>query len=55
MNIAKDYEQIVITPYSGMKAKYGLTAWGRLETMNELNEKKIKKFIKDYIGIDHHQ
>jgi hypothetical protein len=37
-----------------MKTPIALTAWGRIDTMDQPDEARIERFIKAYMGIDHH-
>jgi hypothetical protein len=54
--IVRPYERLVIlAPYPGMRTRIALTAWGRLDTFDELDEARIQRFIKAYRGIDHHR
>jgi len=46
--------RLVVAPYPTMKFPIALTAWGRIDTLNRYEETKILRFIKAYIGIDHH-
>ena len=53
--IVRRYEdRVVLAPYPGMKSKIALTAWTRIDTMEELDEARIVRFIRAYRGIDHH-
>jgi hypothetical protein len=47
-------KQVILAPYPTMKARIALTAWTRLETLDEPDEKRIVRFIEAYRGIDHH-
>jgi hypothetical protein len=47
--------QVVLAPNPGMPHKIALTAWTRLDTMDELVEGRITRFIEAYRGIDHHK
>jgi hypothetical protein len=47
--------QVVLAPYPGMPHKIALTAWTRLDTLDELDEGRITRFIEAYRGIDHHK
>jgi hypothetical protein len=38
-----------------MPPKIALTAWTRLDTMDEFDEGRITRFIEAYRGIDHHK
>jgi hypothetical protein len=54
--IVQKYErQVILAPYPSMKSKVALTAWTRLETLDEFDEKRITRFIQAYRGIDHHK
>ncbi len=46
--------RLVIAPYPTMKFKIALTAWGRIDTLDHYDEARILRFIKAYIGVDHH-
>jgi hypothetical protein len=55
-NIVDKYDkQVILAPYPGMQHKIALTAWTRLDTMDELDEGRITRFIEAYRGIDHHK
>jgi hypothetical protein len=53
-DIAKRYDRILLAPYPLMKARIALTAWGRILTLEDLDEQHIVRFIESHIGIDHH-
>jgi hypothetical protein len=46
--------QVILAPYPGMDRRIALTAWGRIDKFDELDEARIVRFIKAYRGIDHH-
>ena len=46
---------VILAPYPGMKNQIALTAWTRIETMDELDEARVRRFIDAYRGIDHHK
>ena len=48
-------KQVILAPYPGMQHKIALTAWTRLDTMDEPDEGRITRFIEAYRGIDHHK
>ena len=52
--VAKRYNRIVLAPYPNMDSKIALTAWGKIERLQEFDEKQIVRFIEAYIGVDHH-
>lgn len=47
-------QQVILAPYPGMDVKIALTAWGRIETLDTIDETKVVRFIEAYHGIDHH-
>lgn len=47
--------QVILAPYPGMPHKIALTAWTRLDTLDQLDERRITRFIEAYRGIDHHK
>jgi hypothetical protein len=54
--IVSRYDKFVIlAPYPNMKTRIALTAWTRLDGFEELDEKRIVRFIDAYRGIDHHK
>ncbi len=53
--IVKRYpEYVLLAPYPLMESKIAVTAWGKLETLNELDEALIVNFIEKNKGIAHH-
>jgi len=46
--------QVVLAPYPTMQHRIALTAWTRLETLDDFDEARIERFIRAYRGIDHH-
>lgn len=53
--IVSKYDKFVIlAPYPEMKSRIALTAWTRLDRLEEFDEKRILRFIEAYRGIDHH-
>jgi uncharacterized protein DUF3105 len=53
--IVSRYDKFVIlAPYPTMKSRIALTAWTRIDRMEEFDEKRIVRFIDAYRGIDHH-
>ena len=49
------YVRLVFAPYPDMKARIALTAWTRIDTLNDFDEARIDRFIEAYVGIDHHK
>ena len=55
-DIVQTYDKhVILAPYPEMKSRIALTAWTRIETRSDLDEKRIRRFIEAYRGIDHHQ
>lgn len=66
-NIAKEYFKLsqlsaqnsrfghlIVAPYPGLDTPIVLTAWGKIDKLNEFDEARIRRFIEAYVGIDHH-
>ena len=47
-------EYVILAPYPPMKHKIALTAWGKIDTLEAFDEKRITSFINAYRGLDHH-
>jgi len=47
--------QVILAPYPDMKARIALTAWTRRQTLDDVDQAKIARFIQAYRGIDHHK
>lgn len=45
---------VILAPYPSMKTRIALTAWTRIDTMDQLDEGRVRRFIDAYRGIDHH-
>jgi hypothetical protein len=46
---------VILAPYPGMTPRIALTAWTRLDRLDEVDERRIVRFIEAYRGIDHHK
>lgn len=54
--IVRKYDKsVILAPYPTMKSQIALTAWTRIDTMEELEEARVRRFIEAYRGIDHHR
>jgi hypothetical protein len=53
--VGKYDRQVLLAPYPSMRSKIALTAWTRIDTMDEFDAKRITRFIEAYRGIDHHK
>jgi len=52
--IVQRYDRnVILAPYPGMKTRFALTAWTRIEQFDDLDEKRVGRFIDAYRGIDH--
>jgi uncharacterized protein DUF3105 len=47
-------DHVLLAPYPGLDRCIALTAWTRLDKMDELDERRVVRFIEAYRGIDHH-
>jgi len=46
---------VILAPYPTMKSRIALTAWTRIETLDEFDEGRVRRFIEAYRGVDHHK
>ena len=54
--VVEKYDKyVIVAPYPGMASPIALTAWTRIETLSAFDEKRIRRFIEAYRGIDHHK
>ncbi|HEY3197888.1 MAG TPA: DUF3105 domain-containing protein [Nitrospirales bacterium] len=51
----KKYLHLVIAPYPQMDSRLALTAWTRLDKLDDFDEPRVDRFIEAYVGIDHHK
>ncbi len=47
-------DHVVLAPYPGLDRCIALTAWTRIDKMDEVDERRVVRFIEAYRGIDHH-
>jgi hypothetical protein len=48
-------DHVVLAPYPGLDACIALTAWARIDKLEQVDERRIVRFIDAYRGIDHHK
>ncbi|MFQ5580298.1 MAG: DUF3105 domain-containing protein [Nitrospiria bacterium] len=48
------YGHIIAAPYAGMDTRIALTAWTKIDKLDDFDEARIERFIEAYIGVDHH-
>ena len=53
--VAKYDRFVILAPYPAMKSRFALTAWTRIETLDRLEDARVRRFIDAYRGIDHHK
>jgi hypothetical protein len=54
--IVRGYDKyVILAPYPKMARRLALTAWTRIDTFDEFDERRIRRFIEAYRGIDHHK
>jgi hypothetical protein len=53
--VEKYPRNVVLAPYPAMKSRIALTAWTRIETLDDFDGGRITRFIEAYRGIDHHK
>jgi Protein of unknown function (DUF3105) len=47
-------DKVILAPYPTMDTRIALTAWGRIDTLDDVDARRIVRFIEAYRGIDHH-
>jgi Protein of unknown function (DUF3105) len=47
-------DHVVLAPYPGLDRCIALTAWTRIEKLDQFDERRVSRFIDAYRGIDHH-
>lgn len=52
--VSRYEKHVILAPYPGMDKRIALTAWGRIDKLDEFDESRIARFITAYKGIDHH-
>ena len=53
--VVRKYDKyVILAPYPSMKSRIALTAWTRIDRLEEFDERRITRFIDAYRGIDHH-
>lgn len=46
---------VAMVPYPNLSNPIVLTAWRRIDRLDVLDEARIRRFIDEYVGIDHHE
>lgn len=52
--VGKYDSHVLLNPFPEMKDKIVLTAWGRIDRLDEFDANRIASFIEAFRGIDHH-
>lgn len=50
----ESYRRVVVAPREEMPSTYALTAWTRLQRMDEIDQEAVSAFVQAYEGVDHH-
>src|SRR5207247_8423081 len=54
--VVQGYDKyVILAPYPSMKTRIALTAWTRIDTFDDFDERRIRRFINAYRGIDNHR
>ena len=48
-------DHVLLSPYPGLDRCIALTAWSRIEKLDQVDERRVVRFIDAYRGIDHHK
>ena len=52
--VSRYSDKVILASYPQMDTQIALTAWGRIDTFDAVDEQRIVRFIQAYRGIDHH-
>ena len=52
--LARYQDHVILAPYPGLDRCIALTAWTRIDKLDEPDESRVVRFIEAYRGIDHH-
>ena len=52
--VSRYSDKVILAPYPNLNTRIALTAWGRIDTFDDIDEQQIVRFIQAYRGIDHH-
>jgi hypothetical protein len=52
--VVRRYAYVILAPYPAMKHRIALTAWTRIDSMQEFDERRIVRFIEAYAHGRHH-
>jgi hypothetical protein len=47
-------DRVLLAPYPGLDRCIALTAWTRVDKLDDFDERRVVRFIDAYRGIDHH-
>jgi hypothetical protein len=47
-------DHVLLAPYPGLDRCIALTAWTRIEKLDQFDERRVVRFVDAYRGIDHH-
>lgn len=47
-------DHVILAPYPGLDRCIALTAWTRIDKLDQFDERRVARFIDAYRGIDHH-
>ena len=47
-------DRVILEPYADLQSKIVVTAWSRIDYLDEVDGDRIKTFINKYKGLDHH-
>src|SRR5215470_13213070 len=52
--VGRYVDHVILAPYPGLDHCIALTAWSRIDKFDDLDERRVVRFIDAYRGIDHH-
>ncbi|MBI3455977.1 MAG: DUF3105 domain-containing protein [Candidatus Rokubacteria bacterium] len=52
--VARYADHVLLAPYPGLDRCIALTAWTRIDKLDQPDERRVVRFIEAYRGLDHH-
>lgn len=53
-DVIRLYDKILHAPHPAMNHKIALTAWTRIDKLNDFHKLRIVRFMESDLGFDHH-
>lgn len=54
--LTRNYDtEVILAPYPGLSNPIVLTTWGRMDRLDAFDDARIRRFVNEYRGKDHHR